>query len=371
MINAAASPEARDFEFMARALQLAERGYYSAKPNPRVGCVLVKGERIIGEGYHYAAGMPHAEVDALARVREPRGATAYVTLEPCCHHGRTPPCAEALIEAGIARVVYAVGDPNPRVDGGGAARLRAAGVDVCAGIMAQAAERLNRGFFRRMRSGVPFVTVKLGMSIDARTALPSGASQWITSPAARADVQRLRATAGAVVTGSGTIIADDPSLTVRDERFDIAGVQPLRVVLDSNLRAQPPLKLFATPGEVLVFTAAADDRFAAGLRGAGAHIECVPRTGAGLDLTAILERLATRNVNEVLVEAGPTLTAAFIAGDFADEIVAYVAPRILGHDARSAFALPAPPTLAAARELEIVDVRQLGDDLRLTFRPRG
>lgn len=356
---------------MARALQLAERGYYSTKPNPRVGCVLVRDGRIIGEGYHYAAGMPHAEIDALGKAREPRGATAYVTLEPCSHYGRTPPCADALIEAGIRRVVYAVADPNPRVDGGGAARLRAAGIEVCAGIMAQAAEQLNRGFFRRMRSGVPFVTVKLGMSLDARTALPSGASQWITSPSARADVQRLRAAAGAVVTGSGTIIADDPSLTVRDDRFDIAGVQPLRVILDSALRAQPPLKLFATPGEVLVFTANTDNGAAAALLHAGAEIESVPRTGAGLDLAVILERLAARNVNDVLVEAGPTLTAAFIAGDLADEIVAYVAPKILGDDAQSAFALAAPPTLAEAREFKFVDVRQLGDDLRLTLAPRG
>lgn len=356
---------------MARALQLAECGYYSAKPNPRVGCVLVKDERIIGEGYHYAAGMPHAEIDALGKAREPRGATAYVTLEPCCHHGRTPPCADALIEAGIARVVYAVGDPNPRVDGGGADRLRAAGVEVRAGLMAPAAERLNRGFFRRMRSGVPFVTVKLGMSLDARTALPSGASQWITSPSARADVQRLRAGAGAVVTGSGTVIADDPSLTVRDERFDIAGVQPLRVILDSALRVQPPLTLFETPGEVLVFTAAADNGAAAGLLHAGAEIENVPRAGAGLDLAVILKRLAARNINDVLVEAGPTLTAAFIAGDFVDEIVAYVAPKILGADARSAFALPAPAALGEAREFEFVDVRQLGGDLRLTLAPRA
>ena len=371
MTTAAVSTDVRDFEFMARALQLAERGYYSAKPNPRVGCVLVKDGRIIGEGYHHAAGMPHAEIDALAKAGEPRGATAYVTLEPCCHHGRTPPCADALIEAGIARVVYAIGDPNPRVDGGGAARLVAAGIEVREGVMTQAAERLNRGFFRRMRGGVPFVTVKLGMSLDARTALPSGESQWITSSSARADVQRLRAEAGAIVTGSGTIIADDPSLTVRDERFDIAGVQPLRVILDPGLRVQPPLKLFETPGEVLVFTANTDDGAATELRDAGAEIERVPRAGSGLDLAVILERLAARNINEVLVEAGPTLAAAFIVGDFADEIIAYVAPKILGDASRSAFALPAPPTLDHARELEFVDVRQLGGDLRLTLAPRG
>jgi diaminohydroxyphosphoribosylaminopyrimidine deaminase/5-amino-6-(5-phosphoribosylamino)uracil reductase len=354
---------------MARALQLAERGYYSAKPNPRVGCVLVKDDRIIGEGYHYAAGKPHAEIEALRNTSEPRGATAYVTLEPCCHHGRTPPCANALIEAGIARVVYAVGDPNPRVDGGGAARLLEAGIEVCPGVMAEAAEQLNRGFFRRMRAGVPFVTVKLGMSLDARTALPSGESQWITSSCARGDVQRLRAEAGAVITGRGTIIADDPSLTVRDGRFDIAGVQPLRVVLDTELRAKPPLKLFETPGEVLVFTASDDDKAAAAFRNAGADVDRVPRAGHGLDLAVILKRLAARNINDVLVEAGPTLAAAFIGGDFADEIVAYVAPKILGNDAMSAFALPAPPTLGLARDFEFVDVRRLGVDLRLTLAP--
>lgn len=367
---AAGSPDARDFEFMARALQLAERGYYSAKPNPRVGCVLVRDDRIIGEGYHYAAGQPHAEIDALGNTSEPRGATAYVTLEPCCHHGRTPPCSKALIEAGIARVVYAVGDPNPRVDGGGAAQLAEAGIEVCAGVMAQAAERMNRGFFRRMRTGVPFVTVKLGMSLDARTAMPSGDSRWITSPCARADVQRLRAAAGAVLTGRGTVVADDPSLTVRDPRFDIAGVQPLRVILDSELRARPPLKLFESPGEVLVFTASDDDAAAAALENAGADIVRVPRAGNGLDLAVILGQLAARNINDVLVEAGPVLAAAFIAGDLADEIVAYVAPKILGDDAMSAFALPAPTKLGMAREFEFVDVRRLGSDLRLTLAPR-
>lgn len=356
---------------MARALQLAERGYYSAKPNPRVGCVIVRDDQIVGEGYHYAAGMPHAEIEALGSTSDPRGATAYVTLEPCCHHGRTPPCADALIEAGIARVVYAIGDPNPRVDGGGAARLRAAGIEVRSGIMAAAAERLNRGFFRRMSGGVPFVTVKLGMSVDARTALPSGESQWITAPPARADVQRLRAGAGAILTGSGTVVADDPSLAVRDERFDIAGRQPVRVILDSALRSRPPLKLFETPGEVLVLTANRDPDAAAALRVAGAEIEYVPRAEHGLDLGAVLECLAARSVNEVLVEAGPTLAAAFIDGGFADEIITYVAPKILGADARSAFALPAPRTLADARELEFVDVRQVGADLRLTLAPRG
>ena len=370
MTLAAASPDARDFEFMARALQLAERGYYSAKPNPRVGCVLVRDDRIIGEGYHYAAGKPHAEIEALRDTSEPRGATAYVTLEPCCHHGRTPPCADALIEAGIARVVYAVGDPNPRVDGGGAARLVAAGVEVRAGVMAEAAERLNRGFFRRMRAGVPFVTVKLGMSLDARTALPTGESQWITSPCARNDVQRLRAEAGAIVTGRGTIVADDPSLTVRDRRFDIAGVQPLRVILDSELRTKPPLKLFETPGEVLVFTASDDAKAAAAFQDAGADVERVPRVDRGLDLAVILQRLAARNINDVLVEAGPTLAAAFIAGECADEIVAYVAPKILGDNAMSAFAMSAPASLGLVRNLEFVDVRQLGGDLRLTLAPR-
>ncbi len=220
---------------MTRAIELARKGYYSARPNPRVGCLLTKAGEVVGEGFHYRAGEPHAEIMALRSARErARGATAYVTLEPCCHHGRTPPCTHALIEAGVSRVVYASGDPNPRVAGGGVAQLNAAGVEVGAPILTAEAERLNRGFFRRMRDGVPFVTVKVGMSLDAKIALESGESRWITSAAARADVQRLRAESGAVVTGVGTVIADDPALTVRDARFDIAGLQPLRVILDSR-----------------------------------------------------------------------------------------------------------------------------------------
>jgi len=354
---------------MARALKLAERGYYSAKPNPRVGCVLVKNDGIIGEGFHYRAGEPHAEINALRDAGDATGSTAYVTLEPCCHHGRTPPCADALIEARVARVVYAVSDPNPRVDGGGAARLINAGIEASGGVMAKAAEQLNRGFFHRMRTSRPFVTVKLGMSVDARVALASGASQWITGPQARADVQRLRAAACAIVTGRGTVVADEPLLTVRDERFDIAGIQPMRVVLDSQLRADPSLKLFDAPGDVIVYTVSSHEAEHARFTAVGAEVETImPGTG-GMDLAVILERLAGRNANNVLVEAGPTLAGAFIGQGLADEIITYVAPNIIGDDARSAFALPAPDNLDSVRRFRFSEMRKLGDDIRLTLMP--
>ena len=363
--------ESEDLRCMARALQLAERGYFSTKPNPRVGCVITQNGAIVGEGFHYRAGGPHAEVNAIAAAGEnTRGATAYVSLEPCCHQGRTPPCTDALIAAGVARVVYAAGDPNPKVAGSGGDRLRAAGVQVDVGVMAEQATAVNRGFFRRMAQGVPFVTVKLGMTLDAKIALESGASQWITGAAARADVQRLRAASGAVVTGVGTVMADNPALNVRDSRFDIGGVQPLRVVLDSRLRTPPSSQLFQVDGKCLIFTKRLDRAKVDALQTAGASIERCQARGEGLDISAVLTRLAEIEINDVLVESGPTLAGAFIREGLFDELIVYVAPKLFGDSARDGFILPAPFAVENARELEFVEIRQVESDLRITLKPR-
>lgn len=354
---------------MARALELAQRGYYSSRPNPRVGCVIARDGSVVGEGFHYRTGEAHAEVNALRDAGDQaRGGTAYVTLEPCCHHGRTPPCTAALIDSGVTRVVYAAGDPNPRVAGEGAEQLRAAGIEVTGSLMAQESARLNRGFFRRMRDGIPFVTVKLGMSLDAKVALATGASKWITSGAARADVQRLRAASGAILTGAGTVLADDPAMTVRDERFDTGGRQPLRVILDSQLRVAPSSKIFRQAGETLVLTTADSGPKAAALRAAGATVEHCPAASGGLDLAAVLRGLAAREVNDVLVEAGPGITGAFIGDGLFDELIIYMAPKTLGEGAFDAFKLAPPLNLDSARALSFVDVRHVGGDLRLTLR---
>lgn len=360
--------DAVDARHMARALGLAARGLATTDPNPRVGCVIASGERVLGEGFHARAGGPHAEVEALRAAGGPvRGATAYVTLEPCSHHGRTPPCADALVAAGIARVVYAVGDPNPRVDGNGAARLRAAGVVVEGGLMAVEARALNPGFLSRMERGRPFVRLKLATSLDGRTALASGESRWITGEAARADVQRLRARSGAVMTGIGTVLADDPRLDVR-----LPGTprQPLRVVLDRRLALPPVARILDPPGETLVLTGPGSGA-AEALRARGARVESVPEAGRGLDLAAVLARLAGLEVNELLVEAGPTLAGALLDAGLVDELVLYVAPVMLGHDARPLALLPPPSDMAGRLGFETRDARRLGADLRLVLTPAG
>ena len=359
-----------DHQMMARALQLAVRGFYSTKPNPRVGCVIANDGKIVGEGFHHRAGEPHAEVNALTDANDrARGATAYVTLEPCCHHGRTPPCAEALIESGVTRVVYACADPNPQVNGGGAQRLRDAGISVTGGVMTAQAMRQNRGFFSRMRSGRPFVTLKLGMTLDAKTALDSGASQWITGEPARGDVQRLRAASGAIITGVGTVNSDDPSLNVRSDRFDIGNQQPLRVVLDSGLRCSPTSRLLHLQGETLIFTASRDELAIQKLTAAGARVESAEHQDDGLDLCEILDRLAAREINDVLVEAGATLCGSFISQRLFDEIVIYMAPKLFGDSARDGFKLISPLQVADAPALEFMDIRKIGQDLRITLRP--
>ncbi len=362
----AGNPE--DARHMTRALELARRGLWTTDPNPRVGCVIAAGGRVIAEGWHERAGGPHAEVMALAAAgAAARGATAYVTLEPCCHHGRTPPCVDALVAAGIGRVVYAMRDPNPRVDGGGASRLEAAGIAVHGGVLESEARELNPGFISRMERGRPWVVVKLAASLDGGTALPGGESRWITGEAARNDVQHLRARSSAVLTGSGTVIADDPRL---DVRLPGATRQPLRVVLDSRLRISPQARIVAPPGQLLVLCVAEDAARAGALREAGAEVVPVSPAAGGVDLRAALELLAARQVNEVLAECGPGLAGAFLSAGLADELVLYLAPTLLGKDARPLAALPSPATMADRLEFSIVDRQDVGEDLLIRLRPR-
>jgi diaminohydroxyphosphoribosylaminopyrimidine deaminase/5-amino-6-(5-phosphoribosylamino)uracil reductase len=359
-----------DHRYMARALQLAERGLYSTDPNPRVGCLLVRDGRVVGAGWHERAGEPHAEAHALRDAGErARGATAYVTLEPCAHHGRTPPCADALIAAGVVRVVYAVGDPFPHVDGAGAARLRAAGIAVDEGCLRGQAEALNPGFLRRLRTGRPYVRVKLASSLDGRAALANGASRWITGEAARADVQRLRARSSAILTGARTVLRDDARLTVRDPTLDLRGRRPLRVVLDPRREVRHDARLFAEPGHVLVVTAQGDALEPPSGGAAAVELLAVPDGPGGLDLESVLVALAKRDVNELLVEAGPKLAGAFLAAGLADELVLYVAPHLLGDDALPLARMPRLDRIDRRTEFRIADVRQLGGDLRLTLLP--
>ncbi len=360
---------ADDHRHMARALALGRLGLYTAHPNPRVGCVLVKDGAVVGEGWHRKAGEPHAEVLALrAAGRDARGASCYVTLEPCCHQGRTPPCTESLIGAGITRVILAMTDPNPAVQGRGCRALAEAGIAIATGLGEAETTRLNRGFVKRMRFGLPGVTVKTAMSLDGRVALSSGMSRWITSQAARADVQRLRAQSSAILTGIGTVLADDPLLTVRDPMLADAGAEPLRVVLDTRLRMPPSARMLREAGSTLVLCGEAGPRVVA-LAEAGARVIEVPVAGGRPDLTQVLRTLAGLEVNEVLVEAGPVLTGTMLASGLVDELVAYVAPRLLGGDAMPMAALGGYSGLKDALHLEITDVRAIGSDWRITARP--
>ncbi|CAL1241461.1 fused diaminohydroxyphosphoribosylaminopyrimidine deaminase/5-amino-6-(5-phosphoribosylamino)uracil reductase [Candidatus Methylocalor cossyra] len=354
-----------DAAFMARALRLAERGLYSTDPNPRVGCVLVRDGQVIGEGWHRQAGGPHAEIVALAAAGEAaRGATAYVTLEPCCHQGRTPPCTDALIAAGVARVVAAMEDPNPRVSGAGLRRLAAAGITVQCGLLEGPAEALNPGFCRRMRGGRPWLRSKLAMSLDGRTALASGVSRWITGPDARRDGHRLRARSSAIVTGIGTVLADDPELTARLPEMAETIVQPARVVLDSRGRLPASARLAAVPGRVIVL-GVAPARSVPG----GVEFHTLPAGEDGrVDLPAALDWLGQAEFNEVLVEAGPTLNGALLRAGLVDEWVVYLAPVVLGDAGRGLFHLPALTRMADRHELSLRDVRQVGRDVRMVFR---
>ena len=364
---------------MQRALALAARGLATTQPNPRVGCVIAQRGRVVGEGWHEQPGEAHAEVLAL-RVAgaQAAGATAYVTLEPCSHHGRTPPCVDALIQARVARVVYAVADPNPLVNGRGDAALRAAGITVESGLMEQEATDLNVGFMQRMRTGRPWVRVKLAMSLDGRTALENGLSQWITGEAAREDVHRWRARSSAVMTGVSTVLADDPRLNVRlsEEGGPSEPRPPLRVVLDGALRTPPEARLFSTAGEVLILTAvpADDPRWeprCAALAAQGARIETLPAAADGLALPGVLERLGELEVNELQVEAGATLAGQLLRQRLTDELLLYVAPKLLGPHARPLVNLPPLQTLEEAPGFALVETQQIGTDVRLRLRAAG
>jgi diaminohydroxyphosphoribosylaminopyrimidine deaminase / 5-amino-6-(5-phosphoribosylamino)uracil reductase len=366
---------ALDQGYMARALELARNGLYSTHPNPRVGCVVVQGTQVVGEGWHARAGEPHAEVYALRQAGvKARGATAYVTLEPCSHHGRTPPCADALINAGVARVVVAMQDPNPQVAGSGLARLQAAGISVQCGVLEAEARLLNAGFIKRMERGLPLVRVKLAMSLDGRTAMASGESQWITGPAARAAVQRLRARSSLVLTGADTVLADGARLTVRPDELGLNAEltalamtrPPLRVLVDGRLRV-PLSAPFYQVGPALVATcaaASARERFLDD----GHQLLAIPASNGHVDLTKLLQALAARGANEVLVEAGPRLAGAFARQGLVDEFQLFMAAKFLGSSGRPLLDWPLAK-MADAPALKIVEMRAVGDDWRIIAVP--
>jgi diaminohydroxyphosphoribosylaminopyrimidine deaminase/5-amino-6-(5-phosphoribosylamino)uracil reductase len=353
---------------MARALELARRGLHTTAPNPRVGCVIVRGDAVVGEGFHERAGGPHAEIVALLQAGErARGADVYVTFEPCCHTGRTGPCTEALKAAGVARVIAAMEDPNPLVAGKGLAALRAAGIAAEVGLMEDAAAELNRGFVSRMTRGRPFVALKLAMSLDGRTAMGSGESRWISGPEARADVHRLRAEAGAVLTGVETVLADDPELSVR--LVDTAR-QPDRIVLDTQLRAPATANVWK-PGvrRIAMAVRPPEDRLEA-LRARGVEVALVGTSPESrVELASALATLGRMQVNEVLVEAGPKLSGALLQARLVDELVLYVAPSLLGHEARALALLPGLERLEQRITLRYTDARRIGADLRITAVP--
>jgi diaminohydroxyphosphoribosylaminopyrimidine deaminase / 5-amino-6-(5-phosphoribosylamino)uracil reductase len=364
-MNHAATFTADDHHWMAHALRLAARGAYTTRPNPMVGCVLVRDGEAVGEGWHQRKGGPHAEVFALRAAGErARGATAYVTLEPCAHFGSTPPCADALVAAGVARVVAAMADPFPQVNGGGFARLREAGIEVADGLLQAQARALNLGFLSRIERGRPWLRLKYGASLDGRTALASGESKWITGDAARADVQRWRARASAILTGAGTVLADDPSLTVRLDTPDEV-VAPLRVVLDRTLRALAPAKV--RDGAAPTLYLHAPDVVAPVLD--GAEFAVVPLQAGRLDLAAVLALLGERGINEIQVEAGAELGGALLKAGLVDELLLYQAPVLLGGDARGLLDGLGIDRMAQRLALRWHDVRQVGDDLRLLLRP--
>ena len=356
-----------DHRYMTQALRLAERGLYTTTPNPRVGCVIVKAGKVIGEGWHERAGGPHAEVHALRQAGEAaRGADVYVTLEPCSHHGRTPPCAQALVDAGVRRVVAAMSDPNPRVAGSGLKLLESHGIETCGGLMEKEARQLNPGFISRMTRGRPWVTVKVAASLDGRTALANGVSQWITGPAARSDVQRWRARSCAILTGIGTVLADDPQMTVRE--FDI-GRQPLRVVVDSTLRIPSESKILQG-GNTLIACFEGQTQKVEALRGLGVTVLELPASNGQVCLASLMQVLAAREINEVLVEAGAHLNGALLREGLADELLIYYAPALLGDGARDMFALPELADMSQRVELDILSLDQVGQDIRVRARPR-
>lgn len=357
---------------MARALKLAAKGLYSTSPNPRVGCVIVKDGQIIGEGWHQQAGQPHAEVNALRMAGDhAQGATAYVTLEPCSHYGRTPPCALGLIEAGVARVAGACKDPNPSVAGRGFQMLRDAGIEVLESCLNEEAEQLNVGFMKRMRTGLPYVRIKLAQSLDGRTAMASGESQWITGPQARQDVQRLRARSCAVLTGADSVLIDNPSMTVRPAETGIEQPQhlwrqPLRVLVDGQQRVPTNVNFFQPTSPILIASCqpASSQQSLAHV----SHWQSPESSNGKVNLRALLEELAQRGINELLVETGAKLAGAFVAANLVDELVVYTAPTLLGSQARPLLQLPFE-RMSEQRRWQWADVRMVGQDLKLTLTP--
>jgi len=361
MINMSFSAD--DHQFMSRALFLAKKGIYTTAPNPNVGCVLVKDGTVVGEGWHEKAGEAHAEINALKQAgKKAEGATAYVTLEPCCHQGKTPPCTDALIKAKVKRVVAAMIDPHTKVAGKGLKQLKSAGILVEQGLLEEQAKELNLGFIKRMQKRLPYVRCKLAMSLDGRTAMASGESKWITSAAAREDVQRLRAKSSAILTGVGTVLADDPSMTVRLDNIDS---QPIRVVVDTNLSMPTNAKMLKEPGQTVLMTCSADEYAAQALKDAGADIHMMPYCNTSVDLKSVLQQLSDLHINDVLLETGATLSGAMLQAGLIDELIIYMAPVLMGNDARGLFALPGLESMHDKIELEITDQRVVGKDIRI------
>lgn len=359
---------ANDTAHMALALRLAVKGRYTAHPNPMVGCVIVKDGARVGEGWHEQNGAAHAEINALNNAGDrAKDATVFVTLEPCAHHGKTPPCASALIAAGVQKVVVAVEDPFPKVAGRGIAELTAAGIDVTVGLLAERATDLNRDFFRRVTTNRPLVRLKLACSLDGAIAMTNGESQWITGPHARADVQRLRAASGAILTGIGTVLSDDPSLTVRAEGRETNGRQPLRVVLDTALRMPLSANMLALPGQTLLCHASSDDGKA--LEKAGAELLAVGCNKNRVNADDVLSELARRGINSILVEAGPTVAGYFLEHDLVDELVIYQAPHIMGSQTQGLVRTPTWSSLSDRLALRLCDVRRIGRDTRIIATP--
>lgn len=371
-----------DEYYMAKAISLAKRGWYTTHPNPRVGCVLVRNEQVIAEGWHQYAGQGHAEVNALAQLDNStqgyaQGATAYVTLEPCSHFGKTPPCSNALIEAGVKRVVIAMLDPNPLVSGNGVKRLQENGLEVKTGVLESEARTLNPGFIQRMVSKKPRIRCKMAMSLDGRTAMASGESKWITSADARDDVQRLRAESSAILTGIGTILADNPSMNVRSSHYSNAMRQPERFILDTQLRCPIDARLLALPGKTIIATAKARQSLmpqkVQELESNGANVHFLPiqkRTlTSSLSLQAMMSLMAEQQYNDVLLEAGATLTGSMLCAGFVDELIIYMAPHLMGSEARGLFNLPGLDAMANRINLKIQDIRAVGQDFRITAIP--
>ncbi|WP_407332401.1 bifunctional diaminohydroxyphosphoribosylaminopyrimidine deaminase/5-amino-6-(5-phosphoribosylamino)uracil reductase RibD [Enterovibrio sp. 27052020O] len=363
-----------DSDMMLRAIALAKRGVYTTAPNPNVGCVITQDDDIVGEGFHFRAGEPHAEVYALRAAGEKaKGATAYVTLEPCSHHGRTPPCADALIAAGVSRVVCAMVDPNPKVAGRGVQRMRDAGIQVDVGLMQAQAEALNAGFIKMMKTGLPYVQLKLAASLDGRTALSNGKSQWITGPEARADVQVFRAQAGAILSTSQTVLDDNPSLNVRwaqlprgiQADYDINALrQPTRVILDTQGRVKPDAHLFSLDGDIIILTASADVSYP----NENVEVICVPKDEHGLNLNAAFRALAAKGINHLWVEAGATLAGSLLNADLVDELILYQAPKLIGQDGRALANFGGLTAMDQVPSFELMHVSQIGNDVRLRMK---